>query len=286
MSSTTVATNLTARRDGETYRFDHPSMTDIMRDMYIGAGELGPGDSMPEFDLPTTDGGRVASTDLGAEAKPILLIFGSRTCPVTESGGEDLRHLYTAFRDRVRFVMVQVREAHPGAAIPQPKTPEQKFRHAVALKEHHRLPFEVAVDDIDGTLHRKLGARPNSAFLISEAGKIVFRAHWANEPEPLRRALNDATAGRTPTPSSVSRTPFAVIKAVGYMSPVLTSAGRGARADTWKVAPLMGAMMMISDLLFFLPAKKRGACVVGGMAIAAMLAALAGLSYGLAPDCR
>ncbi|MDZ4798950.1 MAG: hypothetical protein SGI92_12365 [Bryobacteraceae bacterium] len=30
MSSTTVATNLTARRDGETYRFDHPSMTDII----------------------------------------------------------------------------------------------------------------------------------------------------------------------------------------------------------------------------------------------------------------
>lgn len=275
MSTTTVATNLDARRDGETYRFDHPAIADIMRDMYIGAGELGPGDPAPQFDLPTTEGGRVSSADQGKGAKPLLLIFGSRTCPVTESGAEDLRHLHAAFRDRVRFVMVQVREAHPGAAIPQPKTSEQKLRHAVDLKEHHRLPFEVAVDDIDGTLHRKLGARPNSAFLIDTAGQIVFRAHWANEAAPIRLALAAVTSGRTPTPASVSRTPFAVTKAIGYMSPVLTAAGPGARADTWKVAPPMGLMMTISDLFFFLPAKKRGKCVIGGMAIAAMLATLA-----------
>lgn len=38
------------------YRFDHPAFTDIMRDMYIGSGELGPGDPAPDFDLPTIDG--------------------------------------------------------------------------------------------------------------------------------------------------------------------------------------------------------------------------------------
>lgn len=275
MSSTTVATLPTDHRKGELYRFDHPSISDIMRDMYIGAGELGPGDPAPEFDLPTTDGGRVASADLAKGGKPLLLIFGSRTCPVTESGGDDLRHLHAAFRDRVRFVMVQVREAHPGAAIPQPKTPEQKLSHAIALKVHHRLPFEVAVDDLDGTLHRKLGARPNSAFLIDKEGTIVFRAHWANEAGPLRRALADATGGRKPSPATVSRTPFAVMKAVGYMSPVLAAAGRGAKADTWKVAPPMGVMMALSDLLFFLPANKRGKCLVGMTAIGAMLVGLA-----------
>lgn len=275
MNSTTAATNYTARREGETYRFDHPAVSDIIRDMHIGADELGPGDPAPHFDLATTEGGHVASGDWNNDARHLLLIFGSRTCPVTESGAEDLSLLHTAFGRRVRFVMVQVREAHPGASIPQPKTTEEKFRHAESLKEHLQLPFEVAVDDIDGTLHRKLGARPNSAFLIDSAGQIVFRAHWANEAGPIRKALAAVTAGRAPAPSNVGRTASAVTKATGYMSPVLTAAGSGARADTWKVAPPMGMMMAISDLLFFLPARKRGKCVVGGMAIAAMLAALA-----------
>lgn len=128
---------------------------------------------------------------------------------------------------------------------------------------------------LDGTLHRKLGARPNSAFLIDKEGTIVFRAHWANEAGPLRRALADVAGGRKPSPATVSRTPLAVMKAVGYMGPVLAAAGRGAKSDTWKVAPPMGVMMTLSDLLFFLPANKRGKCVVGMTAIGAMLVGLA-----------
>jgi hypothetical protein len=103
----------------------------------------------------------------------------------------------------------------------------------------------------------------------------VFRAHWANETGAIRRALAAVTAGRAPTPSTVGRTPSAVIRAVGYMSPVLRAAGRGARTDMWKVAPPMGLMMTISDLLFFLPSDKRGKCVVGAMAIGTMLGILA-----------
>lgn len=110
---------------------------------------------------------------------------------------------------------------------------------------------------------------------IDNEGTIVFQAHWANEVGPLRRALADATGGRKPSPASVSRTPFAVMKAVGYVSPVLAAAGRGAKADTWKVPPPMGVMMALSDLLFFLPANKRGKCLIGMTAIGAMLVGLA-----------
>jgi hypothetical protein len=42
------------------------------------------------------------------------------------------------------------------------------------------------------------------------------------------------------------------------MSPVLDAAGKGARLDTWKVAPTMGVLMTLSDLFFFLPRNKRG----------------------------
>lgn len=225
---------------------------------YIRKGEPGPGDRVHAFDLETTDGGRLRSSDLAAQGRPAILVFGSRTCPVTESAAEGLRRLHAVYGHRARFVMVQVREAHPGGSIPQPKTPQEKLRHAVDLKSHHRLPYEVAVDDLDGTLHRSLGSRPNSAYVIDPSGTILFRAHWANETKEIGKALSAIVSGKSPRLSQVTRTFHAVTQAVGYMSPVLSAAGRGARLDTWKVAPPMSIMMTLADFFFFLPRHQRG----------------------------
>jgi hypothetical protein len=70
-----------------------------------------PGDRIPVFDLPVLDGGRFSSSDLGG--RPVLLAVGSRTCPVTESSGPVLCRLHAEFGDKVRFVLVNTREAHP-----------------------------------------------------------------------------------------------------------------------------------------------------------------------------
>ena len=208
MDITTVSTSMAADAGGSSYRFDHPRIADILNDMYIPARDLGPGDPIGAFDLLTTDGERFSSADLEARWKPVLLVFGSRTCPVTEDAGDGLRHLHGIYGDRVRFVMIQVREAHPGRTIGQPKTFGQKLRHAVDLKVHHKLPFEVAVDDIDGTFHRRLGARPNSAYAIDPAGMIVFRAQWANETEAIGDALHAIAGRHLPARPAVTRAPF------------------------------------------------------------------------------
>ncbi len=57
-----------------------------------------------------------------------------------------------------------------------------------ALRDHHRIPFDVAIDDIDGTLHRAFGTRPSSAYLIDSSGTIVFRAHCSPPCSPSRRS--------------------------------------------------------------------------------------------------
>jgi peroxiredoxin len=164
------------------YRYEHPRLyPDIVNDMFITKGDLGPGDRVKPFDLETTDGGRLRSADLKVKGQAVLLVFGSTTCPVTESAADGLKQLYATYGNKVRFVMVKVREAHPGQTIVQPQTFEEKRRHAVDLKKHHNLPFEVVVDDIDGTFHRSLGSRPNSAYVIDPSGTILFRAQWANE---------------------------------------------------------------------------------------------------------
>lgn len=260
MSNLSV-THLPARAalEGRKYRYDHPRLyPDILNDMFVTARDLGPGDSVAPFNLPTLDGGSFRSSELAAAGKPVLVVFGSRTCPVTESAAPGLKRLHAVHGDDVRFVMVNVREAHPGGTIVQPQTFEQKRRHAEGLKSHHQLPFEVAVDDIDGTFHRALGARPNSAYLISPAGKIVFRAQWANETEDIERAITAAVAGKVPTKPAVTRTMHSMTRMIGYISPVLRTAGKGARLDTWSVVPPLGALMAIADFFFFLPHNRRG----------------------------
>lgn len=276
MDITTASTSIAADAGGNNYRFDHPRISDILNDMYIRAGDLGPGDPIGMFDLLTTEGARFSSADLEARWQPVLLIFGSRTCPVTEDAADGLRHLHGIYGDRVRFVMIQVREAHPGRNIGQPKTFGQKLRHAIDLKAHHQLPFDVAVDDIDGTFHRRLGARPNSAYVIDPTGFIVFRAQWANETEAIGEALHAVAARRTPARQTVTRTPHAIMRMLGHVGPVLDAAGVGARLDTWKVAPPMAMMMTVADRLVFLPRSRRGlpamALTMGAIAVVVVAA--------------
>jgi hypothetical protein len=266
------------------YRFDHPRLfPDIVNDMYVRKGDLGPGDEVGPFDLPTTRGGRFRSAELRAQGRPVLLVFGSQTCPITESAAGGLKELHAAHGSRVRFVMLAVREAHPGQTIGQPHTPDEKARHAAALEAHHELPFEVAIDDLDGTLHRRLGSRPSSAYLLDPSGIILFRAQWANETEAIDEALTAIAAGRLPPRPAVTRTFPALARAMGFAGSVHDAAGKGARLDTWRLVPPLGVMMTLSDLLFFLPREKRGLpamVLTMGLMAALAAAALAALSRG------
>ncbi|MFD0598767.1 hypothetical protein ACFQZ4_46085 [Catellatospora coxensis] len=65
------------------YRFTRFRTALLIDDLTFARGAPGPGDRVPAFDLPVLDGGRFRDTDLGL--RPVLLVFGSRTCPVTES---------------------------------------------------------------------------------------------------------------------------------------------------------------------------------------------------------
>ena len=61
---------------GRQYRFEHLALPVIMKDMYFSKDDPSPGDRVPSFDLPTLEGGRFRSTDLG-DTGPALPIFGS-----------------------------------------------------------------------------------------------------------------------------------------------------------------------------------------------------------------
>ena len=248
-------TTLTDEQDvGQRYRFEHLALPTVLRDMYYSKDDPGPGDRVPDFDLPTLGGGRFRSIDLG-ETGPALLIFGSSTCPVTDSAAPGLNQLHARFGDRVRFVMVNVREAHPGKAVPQPKALDEKTAHAEQLRDLHGFEFEVAVGDIDGTLHRALSPKPNSAYVLGKDRTILFRAQWANDTKALAEALEAIAAGESPRRTQSGGIVRPMIRFMRDVAPVLDRAGGGAWGDMWLVAPPMAATAFALKTLRIRPPK-------------------------------
>jgi len=237
---------------GQQYRFERLALPLVLKDLYFSKGDPGPGDRVPEFDLPTVDGGRFRASDL---AGPALLIFGSSTCPVTDNAAPGLNELYQRFGKRVRFVMVNVREAHPGKAFPQPRTPDAKMAHAKRLRNLHRFEFEVAVDDVDGTLHRALSPKPNSAYVLGAGGTILFRAQWANDTKALAAALEAIVASKSPRRSQSGGMVTPMLRMFRNIAPALDRAGAGAWADMWRVAPPLAAVAFALKALGVRPRK-------------------------------
>lgn len=84
-----MTTARTTRGEGTRYRIDRQTFADIMCDLRIPRSDLGAGDRIPHIDLPTTDAGRFSSESNAADGRPVLLVFGSLACPVTESAGRN-----------------------------------------------------------------------------------------------------------------------------------------------------------------------------------------------------
>lgn len=225
-----VTTRTTERDAGKRYRFKRPKLTLVLKDISFTAHDPAPGDPAPAFVLLLVGGGWFRSSDL-ADRGPALLVFGSITCPVTDNAAPGLNELFTRVGDRIRFVMVNVREAHPGNAFSQPQMHEAKLAHAERLRDLHGFAFDVAVDELDGTLHRTLSPKPNSAYLVAADGTIRFRAQWANDTKALATALEAVAVNETPRPSVSGGVVRPTLRMLGNIAPVLDHAGGGAWAD-------------------------------------------------------
>ncbi len=133
--------------------------------------------------------------------------------------------------------MVNVREAHPGVNVPQPESMDQKTANAEKLRDLHGFEFEVAVDGIDGTFHRALSPKPNSAYIVGKNGMILFRAQWANDTKALAEALEAITAAKALRRLQSRDLVRPMLKMLPYGVRVFDRAGDGAWLDMWRSAP-------------------------------------------------
>jgi hypothetical protein len=170
------------------YNYDGFSATD-----YDFAKSAGPelGSKAPDCQVFDLDGNPRQLLDF--EGDFLVLEMGSLTCPLFQTRRGKMERLKTG-DTQISNVILYIREAHPGAGIPQHKSFDDKRACARRLMDDDGETRRILVDDLRGTAHQAYGSMPNTLFIINRNGCVVFRAEW-NNSTATQAALNALIAG-------------------------------------------------------------------------------------------
>ena len=187
-----------------------------------------PGVKAPDARLERLDGSFRQLLDFKGEF--CVIETGSVTCPLFQSRMNGMETLVKQ-HPNVDFVILYVREAHPGAQIPQHKSMSDKLSCARLVEDARDDGREVLVDDLEGSAHKAYGSYPNAVFILNKQGCVVFSSDW-NDPVATSRALDLLEKGKPANVRSLfkpARPPVAIR--------TLKQGGKGAAADFFKSLP-------------------------------------------------
>lgn len=134
------------------------------------------GDSMLDFPLTGLDGATVNLADY--QGKWVVIETGSLTCPMYVKNINPFKLLRAKYPD-VAFLVVYVREAHPGSRTNSHKSLADKIARAKETQAAYGDDRETLVDDLAGSMHQAYGSFPNMAYVIDPEGRVVYRCDWA-----------------------------------------------------------------------------------------------------------
>jgi len=181
-----------------------------------GSGGPKQGEAAPAFELTAVTGETVTLASL--RGKPVVIEFGSYTCPVFRRQVAPLQTLQARFGDDVHWVLVYTKEAHPidgnvarinereGIEVPQHVSFEKRVEAAKLCRKKMNLKALVLVDGIENKVTESYGGHPNRGFVIDAAGKVVSRQNWINA-DRTRQALEGLLDGQQPVAAPAPRAP-------------------------------------------------------------------------------
>lgn len=117
---------------------------------------------------------------------------------------EPLQELWEQNRDKVEFVVVYIREAHPedgwvvnmnreqDIRYMDPTTNDERYEVAAACALRLKIRMPVVVDAVDDNIASAYGALPDRLYLVGRGGKIAFQGDpgpWGFKPELLAQAI-------------------------------------------------------------------------------------------------
>jgi thiol-disulfide isomerase/thioredoxin len=148
------------------------------------------GDVAPDFTLPTPDGKQELTLSKLVQAKrPVVLVFCSYTCPPFRGHAPAVERLHRDFGDRASFLLVYIREAHPGSRLPTTRPsdadrPETRIfeqtvdlrsrgEHATICRDVLGFTFPVAVDQADNEVNRAYAGWPIRLVVVGSDGRVA-----------------------------------------------------------------------------------------------------------------
>ncbi len=168
------------------------------------------GDLAPDFHLPRSDSSdHIALSDYRGRS-PVLLVFGSYSCPNLRSAAPEVEKIHDAYGSRVPLLMVYIREAHTaeswesgrnsrdGIVIAPARSETEKRGHAQLCLRKLHFEFPAVVDRLDGAVEQAYSAWPSRAVLVGVDGRIVFITRLTEldfVPAEMRLAMDRALQG-------------------------------------------------------------------------------------------
>ena len=147
----------------------------------IQQGTLKDGDAAPDFALQDIEGKKTVKLS-ELKGKPVVLIFGSCTCPPFVASTQATGRLYADYKDRVHFYLIYIREAHPtdGWVMPgnqfvvkSPKTIEERRGIARDFAKRINVSIPILVDTHDDRVEKTYACWPNRMYILDAQGKIA-----------------------------------------------------------------------------------------------------------------
>ncbi len=111
-----------------------------------------------------------------------------------------LRDLYEQYSDRVQFLMIYIREAHPTDGwymgrhdIRNHQSIEERREVAGQCESALQYGIPTLVDELDDAVATAYAALPDRLYLVGIDGRIAYaggRGPWGFRPWELKKAIN------------------------------------------------------------------------------------------------
>jgi len=159
---------------GETYNYPRFKMSNYELGYFPGpkAGET----VNYDYTFTDLDGNEVKLSDY--TGKWLVIESGSLTCPMYVKNVKPYAELQEKYPD-VEWLVIYVREAHPGERAKQATTIDEKIAYATRNRDDYGEQRKIVVDSVDGKWHHDWGLLPNTAYVINPAGQVIYRADWS-----------------------------------------------------------------------------------------------------------
>lgn len=172
-------------------------------------GGPGKGQRAPDAALTTLEGGPASIFNFIGK-RPMVIEFGSYTCPIFREKHARMESMFRDYKHKVFFMMIYTIEAHPkGDVCPyssrewvteenenekifhrQPAKRSERLKIAEEARSKLNIEMPLFLDTMVNSAWNAYGKAPNAAYLIGIDGKVKLRQGWF-EPDEFRKALEE-----------------------------------------------------------------------------------------------